>query len=381
MAEESKSEQAEKRLRYAMKAIGEQELPTELLVDIVGRAENELDKQTEDPDLVSIQELKRDIEKAARDYGKMSAESISTGLAIIDKMIGGLKPAEVTMICANPNVGKSWLCSDMAIFCAYQVPTLFITLEMRAETLGARMKIFVDKLLEMNKEEDWTQGCQMYFQKAKTLDYRNIKKLFEVASAKGVKAVFLDYLQYLGVGMEAKEMAKISRLFHELALIYNIPIVIVASLRKDTNYNKRKWFDVDMFEISGVGAISYDADNVLAVGRTDPADDTYTPEHIWVKHIKSRNMPIDGDYPYGKMKWDGGSITDDVEWNNEVGQYYGHSSSRPQVVSAESKSKSEVKVEIDKPQQTLDKEWMPQETEIKTMSKFEYAKLFGKKGM
>lgn len=361
MAEESKQEQAEKRLRYAMKAIGEQELPTELLVDIVGRAENELEKQTEDPDLVSIQELKADIEEASASYGKFSKDSISTGLKIIDRMIGGLKPSEVTMICANPNVGKSWLCSDMAIFAAYQVPTLFITLEMRAEMLGARMKLFIDKV--NGEQEDWTEDCKMYFQKAKTLDYRNIKKLFEVADTKGIKVVFLDYLQYLGVGMEAKEMAKISRMFHELALIYNIPIVIVASLRKDTNTNKRKWYDVDMFEISGVGAIAYDADNVLAVGRTDPSTDEYTADSIWVKHIKSRNMPIDGDYPYGKMKWDGGSITDDEEWNEQYGKHYGHISSQPKVVKAEDKA-----------------DWLPDDKDIKEMSKFEYAKLFGKKG-
>lgn len=357
---EDKQAEAEKRLRFAAKAIGDVELPSSLLADIAGRAENELEKRAEDPELVSIKDLKADIEQASKDYGKFSSNSISTGLAIIDKMIGGLKPAEVTLVCANPNVGKSWLCSDMAVYCSYQTPTLFITLEMRAEQLGARMKIYIDKLFNNTEEDDWTEDCQLYFQKAKTLDYRNITKLFEKASEKGIKAVFLDYLQYLGVGMEAKEMAKISRMFHEMALVYNIPVVIVASLRKDTNTNKRKWYDVDMFEISGVGAIAYDADNVLAVGRTDPTSDEYTPQHMWVKHIKSRNMPIDGEFPYGKLMWDGGYIYDDVGWNKEVGQYYGNISSRP------------IKVEHNpKPDDWAD----IKEEDIKQMTEFEQRKL------
>lgn len=353
---ESKEEQAERRLRFAAKSIGDVELPSSLLADIAGKATEELEKRSEDPELVSIKELKDDIEKASQDYGKFSESSLSTGLSILDKMIGGLKPAEVTMVCANPNVGKSWLVSDMAIFCAYQVPTLFITLEMRAEQLGARMKIYIDDQLGYKDGDDWTSDCELYFQKAKTLDYRSITKLFDKAVAKGVKAVFLDYLQYLGVGMEAKEMAKISRMFHELALVHNIPIVIVASLRKDTNTNKRKWYDVDMFEISGVGAIAYDADNVLAVGRTNPENDEYTPEHIWVKHIKSRNMPIDGEFPYGKMKWNGGTITDDEEWYNEVGKFYGHIKDAPKKIKKE-------------------EDWLPKEEDIKPMTEFQQRQL------
>lgn len=374
MTKEEDEKKAIDRLKFAAKAIGKVDVPSALLADIAGMAEGELEKRAEEPEIISIQELKEDIETASADYGKISKDSITTGLDIIDRMIGGLKPAEVTLVCANPNVGKSWLVSDMAIISAYQVPTLFITLEMRAEQLGARMKIYIDKVNGV--DENWTDGCQMFFQKAKTLDYRNIKKLFEVASDKGIKAVFLDYLQYLGVGMEAKEMAKISRMFHEMALVYNIPIVIVASLRKDSNTNKRKWYDVDMFEISGVGAIAYDADNVLAVGRTDPADDHYTPEHIWVKHIKSRNMPIDGDYPYGKMIWNGGSIENDQDWNNEVGKYYGHSSDRPTIIKVDNtKTKGKDKDVLTK------EDWIPDDKDIKPMSEFEQRKLgFYKKG-
>ena len=326
--EETKQQQAEKRLRFAAQSIGKVNLPSSLLADIVGKAENELEKRSEDPEIISIHDIKKDIEQCEDDYGKFGKNALATGLEIIDKMIGGLKPAEVTLICANSNVGKSWLCSDMAICCSYQVPTLFITLEMRAEVLGTRMKIYLDKV--NGKREDWDDMCQLYFQKAKTLDYRNIKKLFEVAEENGIKAVFIDYLQYLGVGMEAKEMAKISRMFHELGLTYNIPIVIVASLRKDSIVSKRKWYETDENDVSGVGAIVYDCDNLLCCGRTDPETDEYTPEHFWVKHIKSRNMPVDRTYPFGKMKWDGGCITNDEEWNNKVGKYYGNIDSKPE---------------------------------------------------
>ena len=41
-------------------------------------------------------------------------------------------------------------------------------------------------------------------------------------------------------------------------------------------------------------------------------------------------MPVDRTYPFGKMKWDGGCITNDEEWNNKVGKYYGHIDSKPE---------------------------------------------------
>ena len=328
MEEKTADEKAESRLRFAAKAIGQADLPSSLLADIMGKAETELEKRSEDPELISIHDLKADIEEAEKDYGMFGKNALTTGLDIIDKMIGGLKPAEVTLICANSNVGKSWLCSDMAVIASCQAPTLFITLEMRAEVLGARMKIFLDKF-NGEKLDNWDSDMNLYFQKAKTLDYRNIKKLFEKAEEQGIKAVFIDYLQYLGVGMEAKEMAKISRMFHELALTYNIPIVIVASLRKDSIVNKRKWFETDENDVNGVGAIVYDCDNLLCAGRTNPENDEYEPSAFWVKHIKSRNMPVDRSFPFGKMKWDGGCITNDDEWMESVGKFYGNIESRP----------------------------------------------------
>ena len=362
MEDKTADDKAEKRLRYAAKAIGEADIPSSLLADILGKAETELEKRSEEPELVSIHDIKNDIEEAEKDYGKFGKNALTTGLDIIDKMIGGLKPAEVTLICANSNVGKSWLCSNMAVIASSQVPTLFITLEMRAEVLGARMKIFMDKFTG-EKQDNWDDGLDLYFQKAKTLDYRNIKKLFEKANDSGIKAVFIDYLQYLGVGMEAREMAKISRMFHELALTYNVPIVIVASLRKDSIVNKRKWFETDENDVNGVGAIVYDCDNLLCAGRTNPEDDTYEPDAFWVKHIKSRNMPVDRSYPFGKMKWDGGCITNDDEWMETTGKFYGNIEARPIKKSAEHT----------KPQE----DWTADITDdkIKPVTKFEMMKM------
>ena len=47
MSEVDKNEQAEKRLRFAAKAIGDADLPSALLADIIGKAEGELEKRSE----------------------------------------------------------------------------------------------------------------------------------------------------------------------------------------------------------------------------------------------------------------------------------------------------------------------------------------------
>ena len=133
----------------------------------------------------------------------------------------------------------------------------------------------------------------------------------------------------------------------------------MASLRKDSIVNKRKWFETDENDVNGVGAIVYDCDNLLCAGRTNPENDEYEPSAFWVKHIKSRNMPVDRSFPFGKMKWDGGCITNDDEWFNEVGKFYGNIESRP------------IQRKADKEDWTAD----ITDDKIKSISKFEMMKM------
>src|SRR5690606_14717693 len=127
---------------------------------------------------------------------------------------------------------------------------LFITLEMQPATLGARIKKMVGA--------ETMSKLDLYFQKTFKLDYRTVEPLIKNAYKNGVRAVFIDYLQYLGVGMKPDEVARISRMLSELTLTYNIPMVIVVSIRKQDTKSDKKWATTDLDDIMGTSAIGYD---------------------------------------------------------------------------------------------------------------------------
>jgi len=104
--------------------------------------------------------------------------------------------------------------------------------------------------------------------------------------------------------------------------------MIVASLRKGASGTRRKWHEIEQEDISGSAGIAYDADNIITVGRTNPSENTYNPNEIWIKHLKSRNMPRDFDFPFGLLSWDAGSITDHEEWWSHTGRFYPNTNDR-----------------------------------------------------
>lgn len=313
-AEEKLAKQKEARLASVIKDLPE--LPSQTLSFLASNAEAELDSRagehSENAGLVRITELKEEIADAEQLQGKFGG--LFTGLEMIDELIGGLKPSETTLVAGASNNGKSFLAAYMASQVAQQVPTLFITLEMQPATLGARIK-------KMIPEEDFDQ-LELYFQKTFKLDYRTVEPLIKNAYNNGVRAVFIDYLQYLGVGMKPDEVARISRMLSELSLTFNIPFIIVVSIRKTDSKSEKRWATTDLDDIMGTSAIGYDADNVIVVSRRDPENE-YDDNGMWIKHIKSRNMPVHyGKGQFVRFGFYNNSIHDDEEFNKEYSELY-----------------------------------------------------------
>ena len=313
-AEDKLKRMADARLKMVMKELPE--LPSATLSFLASSAESELDARagefSNDAALVGINELTEEIAEAEQKSGKFGG--LFTGLEMMDELIGGLKPSETTLIAGASNNGKSFMAAYIASQVAQQEPTLFITLEMQPATLGARIKQMVS--------EDEFNDLKLYFQKTFRLDYRTIEPLIKNAYDKGVRAVFIDYLQYLGVGMKPDEVARISRMLSELSLTYNIPFVIVVSVRKQDNKGDKDWRKIDLEDIMGTSAIGYDADNVIVISRRDTSNE-YDKEGIWMKHIKSRNMPVHyGEGQFVRFLFRNGAIADDAEFNDNYTKTY-----------------------------------------------------------
>ena len=260
----------------------------------------EIEEDVPADDIVHISEMEEEIKKEYESWGKI--KGLRTGLPSLDEKIGGMGKGHVILIGGETSNGKSALAANIAVNVAKSNPVLFITLEMRRAEIGSRiMHINGGKL----------DGLDMMFQSEHRLTYKDIKPLLKKAIEMGsVEMVVLDYLQYLGRGMTEKETAIMSKEIKTLALEFNIPFVVIVSLRKtEGGRNKRKWTEIEIEDYMGTGAIGYDCDCAMIASRKNLNND-FDNDSLWVKILKTRNAKLDYDNRYVRFDWDQTRITE-----------------------------------------------------------------------
>lgn len=293
------------RAKALLKSLGT--LSPETLEDISIGAEQELaNRDVEDKgSLTHIADIANEIEEASKLWGKVSG--ISTGYPSLDAKIGGLKGGELLLVGGDTNNGKSALAQNIAVNVSRSVGVLFITLEMQKTEAGSRIKYMNGGTID---------NLDLLFQTEYEIDYRHIDALFKSGVEVGVKFVVLDYLQYMGRGMTLDEVAKMSKIMKKMALKYNIPFMVIVSLRKSDNGKfKRKWTEIEVEDLMGTSAIGYDADVALIASRKN-LENEYESDKFFVKVVKARNMNVDYDDRFIAFGWDKTRITEipDYDW-------------------------------------------------------------------
>lgn len=277
-------------------------LEPEVIEDLAFSAEMELSTREEvehDELIIKLTNIAGDINEEEKTWGRVSG--ITTGFPMLDARIGGLKDGELILIGGKPKNGKSALAQNIAVNASHQVPVLFITLELLARQTGVRMK-------HINKG---VIPDGIFVQSKHRIDYKHIKPMFEQAIKSGVKLVVLDYLQFLGRGMTNEEVAKMSKEMKTLALEFEVPFIVIVSLRKGDTKFKTKWTDLELDDIMGTSAIGYDADCIMVASRLDP-DGNFDKDHMFVKIVAVRSMP-DSDELLA-FNWDKTRITEEPHW-------------------------------------------------------------------
>lgn len=280
------------------------ELEDEPFAEVLSKVTDRI-VEIENPDNyepISIQELLPDIERAHAMWGKL--DGLSTGYVSLDRLIMGLKGGEVILIAGSTSMGKSALATNIAVNVAKTKDVLFISLEMTAAELGSRMMYLNDGNLD---------DLGVLFQKQYDLSYKNLKPLL-IRSMKltddNIKLVVLDYLQYLGRGMDNDEMARISKSLKALAMELNVPFIVITQIRKGaTGKFRTKWTDIEIEDLMGTAAIGYDADIALLVSRKN-LDDEFVQDKIWVRILKNRSRGLDYDNNTIELGWDKTKIID-----------------------------------------------------------------------
>lgn len=251
--------------------------------------------------IISIDDIADDIKEEFESWGKV--RGMRTGYTTLDKKLGGMGEGHVILIGGETSNGKSALATNIAVNVAKTDPVLYITLEMQAKEIGSRiMHIYGENVGDL----------QMLFQSQFRLTYKDVKPLLKNAMEyAGIKLVVLDYLQYLGRGMKLEEVAIMSKEMKTLALEFNIPFIVIVSLRKaEQGKGKRKWTDIEIEDLMGTGSIGYDADAAIIVSRKD-LNNEYDEDNVYVKILKTRNARLDYSDRYVALKWDRTRITED----------------------------------------------------------------------
>lgn len=240
---------------------------------------------------------------AYEDVENLSSGSITylpTGIADLDRAIGGLFKGEVTVLGARPAVGKSALASFIAANLASKGHAVGVcSLEMSPlqylKRLMAAYSGVDGKKLRTGRgitQDDWEKlgdacaelaGWDMPF----SFSVRTVEELSAEArrrkETKGLDLLIVDYMQLLKTQRPVEsEFVRVSTVSHEikqLALDLNIPILSLAQVTRPAIKGRLEMPTLD--SLRGSGDIEQDADNVIFLHRPEDAnDDSINPRHI-----------------------------------------------------------------------------------------------------
>ncbi|MBN9096062.1 replicative DNA helicase [Pandoraea pnomenusa] len=212
--------------------------------------------------------------------------------ALDDKIAGGLKDGDLVIVAARPSMGKTAFSLNVASNVAESKPVLFLSMEMPAEQLHARMMarhagVNYGHLVEPKKmtQMEWDslpagvgriEALSLYFDDQPALSLLDIRsKARGIKRRHGLGMIVVDYLGLMSGGQgdnRTQEIGSYSRGLKALAKELEVPIVVLAQLNRglETRPNKRP----TMSDLRDSGEIEQDADTILFLYR----DEVYHPD-------------------------------------------------------------------------------------------------------
>ena len=217
-------------------------------------------------------------------------KSITTGVGVLDKLIGGFFGGELTVIGARPSVGKSAFGANIALSAArdgFRVNV--VSCEMSDEQYGSRIishEAWVDGMKlrtgDIN-DDDWDRISAAigdagelpidFMFTVRTVEDL-VKEVHRKVERKELDMLIVDYLQLLQTerrfNQESLRIGHISRTLKMLALECNIPIIALAQVNRDSDGRMPCLKD-----LKASGDIEQDADGVIFLHRPESANDSY----------------------------------------------------------------------------------------------------------
>lgn len=213
---------------------------------------------------------------------------VPTGFSLLDSITGGLCKTNLIVLAARPSVGKSAILNAFAVNAANNGHKVgIISLEMPKVQIGARMTSMVSdtdfyKIYRSQLEDDHER--QRFHNYIGTLSDLPIKisdktgvnvndikaKTAQLIHKKQLDILFIDYLQLVeSEGQKnynrEQEVSKMSRGLKLMAMDFNIPVVVLAQLNRESEKTATK--KPQLHNLRESGAIEQDADGVIFLHR------------------------------------------------------------------------------------------------------------------
>lgn len=204
-----------------------------------------------------------------------------TGLPALDGLMGDMRPGNMIVLGAAPSIGKSSLASNIAANnCAAGIPVGVFTLEMSSdewlEMIVANETGYRPRAMEMGGMEEESVN---HVRKALEVIYKwplyicdngeiTIQQLRSQArrwrAEHGIKMLIVDYLQLVQGGKKfdnlTNEVTHISKQIKSMAKELQVPVLVLASLSRDSRKENRKPVPEDLRQS---GSIESDADKII----------------------------------------------------------------------------------------------------------------------
>ncbi|PFP30643.1 DNA helicase [Bacillus sp. AFS073361] len=283
----------------------------------IARVIAELDKinQMKMDDHTSLQNALADIYEAPWEDQKLT-EQATTGIEHLDKVTGGFRNGEVTILAARPSMGKTDMMLHFAkmsgwagflpLVFSLEMPEKLITSRLMASTGGFNRAKMRDpkRMLSSNQKNRWSDvisnlsetHIQIFDGGGQTIAEMRAKtrKLMNQFPYKK-PILFIDYLtlirsgQFFG-GNSHLQITEISKSLKTMAKDYDCPVICLAQLNRsvESRADKRPM----MSDIRESGSVEQDADVILFLYREAYYDKNSQDHSLEIIISKNRNGPV-----------------------------------------------------------------------------------------
>ena len=255
---------------------------------------NIISGSADDKSMIKISDGADDVIKELYQSRDKGCIGLDCGYPSLNYYFGGLQKGKIYIIGARASMGKSALAMNIAEYGAKEKNVLFISLEMDKKEYAQRLmlgragvdvsvvntgRISDEQIALVKEQKKYLDSLNLYIETKTPCRISDIElAIINLQSTKGsCDLVVVDYLQLLTPNSKAgknreTEVAEMSRELKNLAIKYNIPIIVLSQLSRalEAREDKRPMLS----DLRESGSIEQDADVVIFVYR----DEYYHPD-------------------------------------------------------------------------------------------------------